>query len=179
MAQGTCTRDLNLAGRPWMMITVYSMTADQTMALWRVQTYGQMSQGLGSPCCVTSASWHLASLGRPTYRLFFYPVMLPSALGKTSSRSLRVPSTFPRTFSMTRYAGVCSLTSGSLDYMERPMTRRKPDAKLGCADARATLSAPNGTHRRACDWHRSPHRVRLDVILLCLVFFLSILLLVL
>ena len=32
------------------------MTADQTMALWRVQTYGQMSQGLGDPCCVTSAS---------------------------------------------------------------------------------------------------------------------------
>jgi hypothetical protein len=39
--------------------------------------------------------------------------------------------------------------------------QRKLDAKFGCADARVALPAADGTDRRAGDWHRRSHRVRL------------------
>lgn len=37
----------------------------------------------------------------------------------------------------------------------------KLDAKFSCADACAALPAADGTDRRAGDWHRRSHRVRL------------------
>lgn len=50
------------------------------------------------------------------------------------------------------------------------MMRRKLDTKFGCVDERAALPATDGTDRRACDWHRRPHRVRLVTIFLRLTF---------
>ena len=41
------------------------------------------------------------------------------------------------------------------------MMQRKLDEKLGCANARAALPTAGGTDRRAGNWHRCPHRVRL------------------
>ena len=48
--------------------------------------------------------------------------------------------------------------------------RRKLDAKFGCIDERAALPATDGTDRRACDWHRRSHRVRLVTVFHHLMF---------
>ena len=94
----------------------------------------------------------------------FYLVMLLSALGRTSFPFLRVPLTFPRTFSMTRYEFIRLLTQYHpklLGTARMMMIQRELDAKFGRDNACAALPAADGTDRRAGDWHRRSHRVRL------------------